>query len=82
MFNYFRRRKFADVIADIQVLHKVPMEIAIYDLNGRYLFVNEHYLPDRTMARAIIKKDDFYYFNVAGIAPECAEQRMEQFDKR
>ena len=58
MLRFFRQRKYSEVIADIQLLHKVPMEIAIFDLEGRYQFVNEHYLPDRTMARAILKKDD------------------------
>ncbi|MBN2709111.1 MAG: EAL domain-containing protein [Calditrichaceae bacterium] len=80
MFNFFKRR-YKRIIADIEILNKVPMEIAIYDLQGRYQFVNEHYLPDRTMARAIIGKDDLYYFTVAGIYEECAGERKHQFER-
>ena len=62
-----------------QLFQDVPMEIAIYDLDGNYKYVNHYYSPDEEVRNAIIGKDDEYYFNRIGISNESIEKRKEYF---
>ena len=62
-----------------QLFQNVPIEIAIYDLEGCYKYVNKHYTIDEHIRQDIIGKDDSYYFNKVGISLECAEKRIEYF---
>ena len=62
-----------------QLFQNVPIEIAIYDIEGRYKYVNKHYIIAEDVRHEIIGKDDTYYFNKVGISLECAEKRNEYF---
>ncbi len=64
-----------------QLFQNVPVEVAIYDLKGRYKFVNSLYASDEEVRRQIIGKDDVFYFNLIGIDPECAESRRGHFER-
>jgi len=63
-----------------QLFHTVPMEIAIYDINGCYKYVNNYYAVDEEVRNAIIGKDDTYYFRLMGISLESIEKRKEYFN--
>ncbi len=64
-----------------QLFQYVPVEVAIYDLKGRYRYVNSLYVTDDEIRKKIIGKDDAYYFKLLGISSECAESRRGHFEK-
>jgi diguanylate cyclase (GGDEF)-like protein len=71
-------RKISD---EFKYLHDIPMEIAIYDLNGKYLYVNNRYTRDQFDLHSLIGKDDAYYFDKMGISKECITKRIEHFQR-
>lgn len=70
-----------DLIEAYQLLNNVPIEFAIYDLNGKYKYVNEQYLADQKLRKSIIGKDDSYLFKQLGISLDCHEERKLHFEK-
>ena len=64
-----------------QLFQTVPIEIAIYDLNGNYKYVNKYYAADDEINNAIIGKDDACYFDLMGISPDAIEKRKEYFQE-
>ena len=81
LINYFdNTSKIKASFAD-QILDNVPMEFAIMDLQGHYLYVNDLYITDAELRKKIIGNDDKYLFNKLGISPECIEERMNHFQE-
>lgn len=64
---------------DFLLLQQIPMEVAVLDTEGIYLFANKYYIPDRKIARKIIGKNDEYYFKLMGITASQANRRGEYF---
>jgi len=69
------------LIEAFQLINNVPIEFAIYDLDGKYKYVNEQYLSDDELRSLIIGKDDAYLFNELGISVDCNEERKVHFEK-
>ena len=59
----------------------IPTEFAVYDLEGRYLFANAKYIPDKDIREQVIGQSDKEYFQLAGISEECIEKRQEMFER-
>jgi len=70
------KASFAD-----QILDNAPMEFAIMDLQGHYLYVNDLYIPDADLRKKIIGNDDKYLFSKIGISADCIEDRMNHFQE-
>ena len=70
-----------DLIEAFQLINNVPIEFAIYDLEGKYKYVNEQYLADENLRNSLIGKDDAYLFNKLGISIDCSEERKIFFEK-
>lgn len=66
---------------EYEIYKKVPMEVAIFDINGNYKFVNQQYLPDEELSQTIIGNDETFYFKIAGIHPDSLRKRKEQFNR-
>jgi len=64
-----------------QLFQHVPVEVAIYDLKGRYKYVNPLYATDEEIRKKIIGKDDAYFFDMIGISRECVENRRRHFER-
>ena len=58
-----------------QHYEQIPMEIAIYNEQGEYLYMNYQYLPDPDEKASLIGKSDRDYFQLKGISLECAIER-------
>jgi signal transduction histidine kinase len=63
------------------ILNNIPADIAVFDMNHRYLFVNPTGIKDESVRKWIIGKDDFDYCNYKGISTELAEKRRKTFNK-
>ena len=78
MKNMLRMREilFQD---EYEIYKNVPMEVAIYDPDGNYIFVNKLYLPDQNLSGLIIGKDESFFGKMAGIQPDSLKKRQEYF---
>ena len=47
---------------NLYLVDKLPMDIAVYDREGRYVYVNENYCPDEAIRKKLIGRDDYFYF--------------------
>ncbi len=59
----------------------LPLEIAIYDINGKYKFVNKLYINNQKIRKSIIGNDDDYYVKIMGVSPESIKKRKEYFQR-
>ena len=66
---------------NFEILHEIPMEVAVLDNKGMYLFVNKYYINDEVIASWIIGKNDSHYFKLIGLNQEHAKRRREHFQK-
>ncbi len=61
------------------LLESIPMELAIFDLEGKYKFVNREYCPDPEMNKELIGQDDAYYLYRAGYNQDVVAKRHDYF---
>jgi len=64
---------------EYEIYKNVPMEVAIYDTDGKYKFVNKLYLSDDQLSGLITGKDDVFYGHLMGIQPESIKKRQQYF---
>ncbi len=70
-----------ELLEAYEIFKNVPMEIAVYDLEGRYKFINENYCPNEYGRDTLIGKDDSVYFAMMGISPESGNKRKTHFER-
>lgn len=78
---FFKRDNTPSLQNEYNLLNKMPMEVALYDVKGNYTFVNKQYIGDKNIADSVIGKNDEYYFNLIGISPECVYKRKGNFKR-
>jgi PAS domain S-box-containing protein len=61
------------------ILNKIPTDIAVFDLEHRYIFVNPGAIKDPKLRKKIIGMDDFEYARFRGRDENTARKRREQF---
>ncbi len=61
------------------ILNKLPTDIAVFDANHRYLFVNPGAIGNPEYRKAIIGKDDYEYAAYRGRDATVADKRRSQF---
>ncbi|RVT78388.1 PAS domain S-box protein [Flavobacterium sufflavum] len=70
------QKKFTD-----DILNKIPTEIAVYDHNQKYLYVNPKGIENEEIRDWVIGKTDFDYCKLTGIDDAVAKKRSESFEK-
>jgi len=63
------------------ILDNIPVDIAIFDENHKYLFINPIAVRNADIRNFLIGKDDFEYCAFRNISTESAEKRRELFLK-
>jgi PAS domain S-box-containing protein len=63
------------------ILNSLPSDVAVFDKNHRYLFVNPNGIQDDITRKFMIGKDDFDYVNFKGISDEKAVVRRKLFKR-
>lgn len=61
------------------VLNNIPADIAVFDLNHNYLFLNIAAIPNDEMRNWLIGKSDYDYFARKGTGMEIADARRAVF---
>jgi len=62
------------------ILNNIPIDIAVFDNQHRYLFINKEAVKDDEIRTWLIGKDDFDYARLKGIATDNAQLRRNQFN--
>jgi PAS domain S-box-containing protein len=70
------QQKFTD-----EILHKIPTEIAVYDENEYYLYVNPKGVDSEETRNWIIGKNDFDLVKHTNLDEDIAQKRKESFEK-
>ncbi|RZM29858.1 MAG: PAS domain S-box protein [Pedobacter sp.] len=61
------------------ILNKIPTDIAVFDTNHRYVFLNPGAIKNEELRKYIIGKDDFEYAAYRNRDDSVAKKRREQF---
>jgi PAS domain S-box-containing protein len=61
------------------ILNKIPTDIAVFDMNHRYVFANPWAIKNEELRKKIIGMDDFEYSTFRGRDFAVARKRREQF---
>jgi PAS domain S-box-containing protein len=62
------------------VLDSLPADIAVFDVNQRYLYLNQHAVKDEDIRKWMIGKDDFDYVKYRNLPISIAESRRARFN--
>ncbi len=63
------------------ILENVPVEIAVFDQDHKYAYVNSKSIRNESMRKWIIGKDDYDYINKRQLDSTMADKRRETFLK-
>ncbi len=64
-----------------ELFHDLPLEVIMYDLQGRIRFVNRWFESDEDIRKDMIGRDDDYYFRLKGIRREAILIRRVFFQR-
>ena len=63
------------------ILNNIPVDIAVFDVNHKYVFVNKEAIKDDETRTWLIGKDDFDYAKRRNLPDTFAESRREIFNQ-
>jgi PAS domain S-box-containing protein len=63
------------------ILNNIPADIAVFNSNHQYLFLNPSAIRDEELRKWLIGKDDFDFFKLKGKGTEIAEKRRQIFNQ-
>jgi signal transduction histidine kinase len=64
-----------------EILHKIPIEIVVFDKQMRYKFVNQFSVKDDNVRDWIIGKTDREYFAMRNLNPDVGEERVQRIQE-
>jgi PAS domain S-box-containing protein len=62
------------------ILNNIPLDIAVFDQQHKYLFLNKEAINSDEIRNFMIGRDDFDYAKLKGISTEFAESRRKKFE--
>jgi len=62
-----------------KILDQIPTDVAVFDQNHKYLYLNHAAIKDDKLRKFIVGKDDFEYAAHTGRDDSSAKQRREKF---
>lgn len=63
------------------ILNNIPTDIAVFDPDHNYIFVNQYAIKNKETRDWLINKNDFDYIRMKGIDDSLAKMRWEKFDE-
>ncbi len=81
MFKFFTSRKSKSLHEYFDIFKKIPMEIAVFDLQGKFIFLNDYYFTNGIQAKEFLNKDEEYYFYRLKIDPGSLKIRRKYFEQ-
>ncbi len=80
IFGAKRKTKFR-LNEYFNTLNTIPMEIAAFDPQGHFIFLNNYFMTNGIPSKEFIGKDDEYYFYRLGIDPQNIQLRKKYFQQ-
>ena len=74
--NIIEKQIFNEIILD-----NIPADIAVFDKNHNYLYINPNGIRDVKIRKWMIGKNDFDYCNYKGLDNSSAQKRSDIFNK-
>jgi len=71
-----RQKKFTE-----DILNSLPTDIAVFDAQHNYIFINSYAVKDPTIREWLINKNDFDYVRFKQIDDSIAKMRWQKFDE-
>jgi len=62
------------------ILNNIPLDIAVFDQQHKYLFLNKEAINSDEIRNFMIGRDDFDYAKLKGISSEFADYRRKKFE--
>lgn len=62
------------------ILFNIPTDIAVFDKDHNYIFMNNHGVKDDAARKWLIGKNDFDFFKMRGLGDELAIKRRKHFE--
>ncbi len=81
MLNVFRSNKKRSLQNYFEIFQTIPMEIAAFDVEGRFIFMNNYYFTNGIDPKEFLSKNDEYYFYRLGIDPRAITVRKKYFSR-
>ena len=81
MTSWIKNRKSRTLQEYFEIFKKIPMEIAAYDLNGNFIFINEYYFTNGINHKEFLNKNEEYYFYRLKIDPVALKLRKKYFER-
>ena len=63
-----------------KILHNIPVDIAVFDKNHKYIFLNKEAIKDDALRAWMVGKDDYDYANLKGLPATFAQNRRDSFN--
>ncbi len=63
------------------ILHNIPVDIAVFDKNHKYAFINKEAIKDDALRAWMVGKDDFDYAALKGLPASFAKHRRDVFNQ-
>ncbi len=63
------------------ILNNIPVDIAVFDKNHKYVFLNKEAIGDDSLRTWMIGKDDFDYAALKGLPESFAQKRRDIFNQ-
>ena len=63
------------------ILNALPVDVAVFNENYKYMFLNKPSVKDDNLREWLIGKDDFDYAELKGLPKEFAAQRQQSYRK-
>ena len=64
-----------------KILNQIPTDVAVFDQNHKYLYLNLAAIKDKDLREFIVGKDDFEYAKHTGRDDSSAKKRREKFSE-
>ena len=61
------------------ILNNLPADVAVFNKNHQYVFINPKGIKDEKVREYMIGKDDYDYCKLKGLSPEMADGRRARF---
>lgn len=63
------------------ILNQIPADIAVFDLDHSYMFLNPKAVANEEIRKWMIGKNDYDYFQMKGLGTEIADKRRSIFNE-
>lgn len=81
MLKFLTHPKTRTLQEYFEIFKKIPMEIAVFDLQGKFIFLNDYYFTNGIQHKEFLNKNEEYYFYRLKIDPGTLKIRQKYFER-